>query len=104
VAGRRDYPASNKPASNKAAAQRPGPVRTDVPPETPEQRTEANPLEAAGRMANYAEEAAELLAGLAPGGGKRRKSATGLPVDDELDEMPFQVSRVPRKGLNKPAE
>jgi hypothetical protein len=105
VAGRRDYP-----AGSKATSRRPGSaVKSDTQPETPEQRTESRPLGGAdtaeaeaARTSNYAEEAAELLAGLAPGGGRRRKSPTGLPVDDELDEMPFQVSRLPRKGPNKP--
>jgi hypothetical protein len=54
------------------------------------------------RQSNYAEEAAELLAGLSPN-RKRRKTATGLPATDPAtDQPPIKMTRLPRRGQAKP--
>jgi hypothetical protein len=78
--------------------------------ETTAKTARPNPAKAEGRpvpdarQSNYAEEAAELLAGLSAS-RKRRKTGTGLPAGDPaMEEPPIMVTRLPRKGHTKPAK
>jgi hypothetical protein len=96
-------------AEQRVDDDRSTPSADGKPTETATRVAKPKPAEAEGRpvpgarMSNFAEEAAELLAGLSAN-RKRRKSTAGLPAGDPVDEPPITVTRLPRRGRPKPAE
>jgi hypothetical protein len=92
-------------AETHIAEQRVKTASTEAKPPTkpgnPRTADSDGPSVPGARHSDYAEEAAELLAGISQ--NRRRKTASGLPPGDPaMAEQPIKVTRLPRKGQSKP--
>jgi hypothetical protein len=85
VAGRRDYPATSR---RDGAAVKEGAGKAG--------RAKPNGTVPEARRSNYAEEAAELLAGLSP--TRKRRKATETAAADAAQHEPIKPARTARKG------